>query len=579
MATMLDIEPQKLIGFAPDLNPSTPGVFQSCNNVVPTLIGFKSAASPVNAGLPALSSASMGGALILNLNGTARMFVGTAGALYEDVSGAWVNQSASGGYALATDGKWRFASTGNVSLAVNGASQMQCSQNGAFTAVPVSVSAINVVTGGAGYTSAPTVTISAPDVSTGIQATATAVISGGVVTAIVISNAGSGYLKAPTITLTGGGYTTIGTATPVLYQSPVGEVVFVANGQVFVCNCSQPAAVAGGDFWYCSGSYDYTQWNYTNMQTLSAYGQLIDTPGPITGGGSLGANAILFKKNSMYLGTQTGYPVGWDFQAVSKTIGALNHECIVSTNNTLYFIGPDDFYAYQGYGLPVPIGENVRRWFFATLNPNYVGNISSYYDQTNRVIYWAFPSNNSLNGEIDTCLTYNWSTGTWGMMNVPMQGFVTILNGELTYNSMGTEWSTYNSLPNISYNSSFWINFLLTPGYIDTTNTLQALSGTSTGATITTNAFGDIRYYSSMQQFFITFKQEPASGTAIWQGKTTLGSSDPSIIASATVGGLVLSDSRIDVDQSDRWHQLMMTFTGDFEVMEWVPTMIRQGRN
>lgn len=577
MPTYMEIEPQKLVGFAPDLDPSTPGIFQDCNNVVPTLIGFKSAASPVNAGLAALPNAYVGGALILNLNGTARMFAGTSTQLFEGVNGTWVDRSETGGYALGTDGKWRFTSMGNVSLAVNGSSQMQCSTNGAFTSVPVSVSAINVTAGGTGYVS-PVVAISAPDIATGIQATATAVVTSGVITSIVISNAGSGYLKLPTITITDSAGKNAA-ATAVLYQSPVSEVVFVANGQVFACNCSLPVEVAGGDFWYCSGIYDYTQWNYSNMQTLSAYGQLIDTPGPITGGAALGPNAILFKKNSMYFGTQTGYPIGWDFQAVSKSVGALNHECIVTANNTLYFIGPDDFYAYQGNGLPVPIGENVRRWFFKTLNPNYTNNISSYYDQTNRVIYWAFPSNNSLDGSIDTCLTYNWSTGTWGMMNTKMQGFVTILNNEITYSSMGTLWQDYNNLPNISYNSSFWINFLETPGYFDTNDTLQALAGTSTGATITTNAFGDMRYYSSMQQFFITFKQEPASGTAVWQGKTALGSSDPSVITTVNTGGLVLSDSRVDVDQSNRWHQLILTFTGDFEAMEWVPTMVRQGRN
>jgi len=70
---------------------------------------------------------------------------------------------------------------------------------------PFTLNSINIISGGAGYTSAPTVVISAPS-SGGTQATATATINGaGVVTAINITNGGSGYTTAPTITLSGGG--------------------------------------------------------------------------------------------------------------------------------------------------------------------------------------------------------------------------------------------------------------------------------------------------------------------------------------------------------------------------------------
>lgn len=84
------------------------------------------------------------------------------------------------------------------------------SPSGAITAIPVSA-------GGTGYTNAPTVTISAPQVSDGIQATATAVLSGRSVTAATISAGGSGYVGTPTVTFTApqlaGGVTATGTVT------------------------------------------------------------------------------------------------------------------------------------------------------------------------------------------------------------------------------------------------------------------------------------------------------------------------------------------------------------------------------
>lgn len=66
------------------------------------------------------------------------------------------------------------------------------------------VSAIELESGGSGYTVAPTVQIGAPGVG-GTQATATCTVTDGVVTAVTITNPGSGYLTPPSVTFTGAG--------------------------------------------------------------------------------------------------------------------------------------------------------------------------------------------------------------------------------------------------------------------------------------------------------------------------------------------------------------------------------------
>ena len=69
------------------------------------------------------------------------------------------------------------------------------------------VNAIEVTNVGSGYTSVPTVTIGAPNISTGTQATASATIQSGNVVVISVTNSGSGYTAAPSVTITGGGGT------------------------------------------------------------------------------------------------------------------------------------------------------------------------------------------------------------------------------------------------------------------------------------------------------------------------------------------------------------------------------------
>ena len=64
---------------------------------------------------------------------------------------------------------------------------------------------ISLVNAGSGYISDPIVTISAPQMAGGVQATATAKTNGDVIISITMANKGSGYTQNPTITITGSG--------------------------------------------------------------------------------------------------------------------------------------------------------------------------------------------------------------------------------------------------------------------------------------------------------------------------------------------------------------------------------------
>ena len=65
------------------------------------------------------------------------------------------------------------------------------------------IDSIEIYNSGAGYIVDPIITISAPDVEGGIQATATARTNGSEIIAVDMTNKGSGYITIPTITITG----------------------------------------------------------------------------------------------------------------------------------------------------------------------------------------------------------------------------------------------------------------------------------------------------------------------------------------------------------------------------------------
>jgi hypothetical protein len=116
-----------------------------------------------------------------------------------------------------------------------------------------SVVAAIPVSGGSGYTSAPTVTFSAP--ATGTTATGTATISGGTVTGITITNPGSGYTSAPTVTLSAapaGGTT----ATAVAVNSGIISLVAGSSAGTFGYNISNATTTVTAAQSVLDGPYD-----------------------------------------------------------------------------------------------------------------------------------------------------------------------------------------------------------------------------------------------------------------------------------------------------------------------------------
>jgi hypothetical protein len=85
------MEMVRLIGLAPDMPPTTPGVMTACANMVPTEDGFAAAPSAVApSGVGALIAQCRGGAVVGLINGTRRIFAGTAARLYELSGTSWV---------------------------------------------------------------------------------------------------------------------------------------------------------------------------------------------------------------------------------------------------------------------------------------------------------------------------------------------------------------------------------------------------------------------------------------------------------------------------------------------------------
>jgi len=126
----------KLLGFAPDAEPTSPGVMLDVVNMIPDESGMKGAPTPVNAaGVPALGSECRGIAVVTKLDETRRIFAGSASKLYELTGGAWVDRSAFA-YGGGVDDRWSFAQFGDSTIAANLADPIQRSAgSGSFASI------------------------------------------------------------------------------------------------------------------------------------------------------------------------------------------------------------------------------------------------------------------------------------------------------------------------------------------------------------------------------------------------------------------------------------------------------------
>lgn len=131
------------------------------------------------------------------------------------------------------------------------------------------VTALTIADGGTGYTSAPTISISAPDDASGVQATATATTDGDAIDSVTITEAGSGYYSAPTVTITGGGgadgdITATVTETGVLITNSTSYTTNYSNGAGAYGPWAAKWAGAIGNSLKVSmaDSQTYTGWTY-----------------------------------------------------------------------------------------------------------------------------------------------------------------------------------------------------------------------------------------------------------------------------------------------------------------------------
>lgn len=353
--------------------------------------------------------------------------------------------------------------------------------------------------------------------------------------------------------------------------APNAKVIETVNNFVFAFNYVDGTHGLGTreNGWWCSALGDETDWT-PNVANQCVAGQFLETPGPVVGAKKLGSIIVAYKERSAFIGEYVGVPQVWAWRQLPGEIGALGNECIVSIGTAHYFIGPEDFWMFDGSRF-APIGSPVRSTFFNDLNQQYKRRIWSAHDKTNALIYWFYPSNSS-DGAIDSCIVYNYKINKWGRSDVTIEAAADYVDNGITYDTLGTYYSTYDDLPtDKTYNNAFPSTEQNIVAVFNASHTMATFSGLPTVSSITTHHIGDISQLSTMTKVRPRFVVTPTSASMEYFYSYTNADS-------FTQGNTSnMSNNVFDTIWSARWHKLKFTFNGTTKILGFKPEIVSDG--
>lgn len=354
--------------------------------------------------------------------------------------------------------------------------------------------------------------------------------------------------------------------------APSAAIVEVTQGFVFGFDTTDTTDGHRPNGWYCSAIFDQTNW-VPNQATQCEKGVIIDTPGKVTAGRALGTNIVAYKKDSMYYGTYQGPPVVWAFNQISPIVGTPCQEAVVAIGTRHVFLGSDaQVYQYDGSAV-TPIGDEVKDWLYANWSAGFRDRVESYHDKENSLVYWYFCSKNASLAIPDTCLVLNYRTGKFGRADAKIEAATVYISGQITWDGLGSlpGVTTWDTLPAIPYNSSYWASASEIPAIVDTTHTLQSLSGLPGASSLTTGWFGDDSEYMYVAGVVPRFLQQPTACTGTAAALSSLGGTPtPQVLGD-------MFDGELAADFSSRYAQVTLNFVGGHEILGAVPRIISAG--
>ncbi len=349
--------------------------------------------------------------------------------------------------------------------------------------------------------------------------------------------------------------------------APIAKIVFSVGAFVMALNVNDGTVKPDG--WANCASFDDTSWT-ASVSTLANNGRLVSTTGPITAGGRLGEFAIAYKEKAIYVGQFVGAPATFDWVEVpSGNAGCVGQDAWCDVGGVHFVVGPDNFWLFDGTR-PQPIGDGkMRQWFYNNSSANFLYKTQCVFDaQNNRV--WIFFC--SLSASVpDKALVFHLLNKQYGLVDITIESALNYISGSVTIDGLDTYAATIDALPNVPFDSQFWLAGGRSLAAISTTHQLNSITGACATASFTTGDLGDDDQVTLLDKVRLRFQQNPTTSTVTGLYKMNEGD------ALTTGATTTLADGKYDMRQSARFHRARFAFTGDFKTNAIRPHIVKTG--
>lgn len=118
---------------------------------------------------------------------------------------------------------------------------------------------------------------------------------------------------------------------------------------------------------------------------------------------------VVFTDTAVYSMQYVGQPFVWSFNLLDQDISIASQNAAVSVNNSVYWMGEDKFFVYDGRVQTLPC--TLRQHVFSTLNRSQISQVMCGLNEPFSEIWWFYPGTGSQVNSL--YVAFNYQDGTW----------------------------------------------------------------------------------------------------------------------------------------------------------------------
>jgi hypothetical protein len=332
-------------------------------------------------------------------------------------------------------------------------------------------------------------------------------------------------------------------------------VVSASNNFVLAFGTNDPTYGPSPDRWWNCAQSNQNDW-VPNVTTLANTGRLVAIGGPITAARTLGDYVVAYKSKGVFLGTFVGSPVVWQWNLIpGADAGAVGMDAVCDIGTAHFMVGDDDFWVFDGTR-PVPVGEgSVRKFFTRSCSSTYRYKTKCSYDRQLNLVYIDYPSVSST-GACDSRLVFHIGTKRWGRAQADSQAPLNFVSPGVTIDGLDVFAATIDGLPNVPFDSPYWLAGGRMAAYFNSANQLVTNGGVTGDSYFISGDLGDDDTVSMLDNARVRFSKRPLTARATGFFKFNEGDDLQQGVMSN------MNDGKFDLRQSGRFHRVRIDMTG-----------------